>query len=161
MNSHYPIWLCSRRTSPSALVVAVLILTSLFGCSYSPPDETSELQKGFEMTVESPMPPGVTPIAYESIPSIDGRRGYNAAHFRVEAAKVMDGIIDRQGLTERPCTYAEPYYPLEDWQTSPNPDDIVCFEFLAYSRCSRNGIAYQVTLHTNKEHTEGVFREIW
>jgi hypothetical protein len=106
------------------------------------------------------MPAGVTPIAadYEDIGLGDGRR---AVHFKVDTAELMDEIIERHHLIKAPCTYAEQRYPLEDWQTKPTPDEIECFVHVAYREGKSETIDHTITLYTNKDHTEGLFKIVY
>ena len=144
----------------SIAVVAALILTTLFCCPYFSFGETPDPQETFETLVWSPMPEGVTPIAadYEAIGLGDG---YSAVHFNVESAKLMDSIIEKHTLVEGSCTYAEVQYPLEDWQTAPEPEEITCFERTEYREGGSGAAKYQIILYTNEDHTEGVFKIIY
>ncbi len=103
------------------------------------------------------MPSGVTPIAadYENIGFGDG---YRAVHFRVETADLMAGIIERHNLTEASCGYADIPYPLEEWHTRPQPDEIECFKYTEYREGNSGPVDYRVVLYTNKDHTEGLFK---
>lgn len=141
-------------------VVAALILITFFCCPYFSFGETPDPKEIFETLVESPMPAGVIPIAadYEAIGLGDG---YSAVHFTVESAELMDNIIEKHTLVEGSCTYAEVQYPLEDWQTAPEPEEITCFEHTAYREGEGGAAEYQIILYTNEEHTEGVFKIIY
>jgi hypothetical protein len=148
--------------SITACVVATtaLILIASCCCPYFSFGESSDPKKDFESLVWSPMPPGVTPIAadYEDIGLGDGHR---AVHFTVETAELMDEIIERHHLTEASCTYTEQQYPLEDWQTKPQPDEIECFKYIEYHEGESGPIDYMIVLYTNKDHTEGLFKAIY
>ena len=137
------------------VITTALILATLCCCPYFSFGESTDPKKDFETLVWSPIPSGVTPIAadYENVGLGDGHR---AVRFRVETAELMDEITERHHLTEAPCTYTEQQYPLEGWQTK--PDAVECFVHIAYREGKSDTVDYTITLYTNKDHTEGLFK---
>jgi hypothetical protein len=145
------------------VALAISALTTLCCCPYFSFGESSDPKKDFERLVWSPMPPGVTPIAadYEYIGLGDG---HGAVHFRVDTAELMSKIIEKHHLTKVPdarYVYADDQYPLEEWQTKPQKDEIECFEYIEYNQGGSEAVDYKIVLWVNEDHTEGLFKVIY